>query len=320
VRLRNYGPVRWASLPLTVTADKRVVLEQKVNLGPDSTAAFRVGTDKAKGIVFADAGTHVVSAAVNRQPPGQQQQQGATALKPTGFTLDDGLDAVVDVIEPIKVLVVSGDEGRANPDSDKSADRGALAGGEADYLRVALGPYKAAKRDGVDLCAVDVVPPEAWAGPTVALPKRSGSPAREARLGSWQVVVLANVGRLDPGQVVALEQFVYDGGGLLVAPGNLVAADEYNDWLYRGGAGLLPAALLEPTSDDGYEQTTLSGFDPQHPVFRFLGGRPDPFLPAVIGRYFPVDRRAPASASRPTTRPATRSCSRPGLAAGGCCW
>ena len=134
------------------------------------------------------------------------------------------------------------------------------------------------------------------------------------------MVVLANVERLAPRQVSALEQFVYDGGGLLVAPGNLVRPEDYNDALYRGGAGLLPAALKEPTPDDGSEQTSLSGFESGHPVFRFLGGRPDPFLPAVVARYFPVE---PPPAS--TRKLAYYVSGDPFLlesraGAGGCCW
>ena len=141
---------------------------------------------------------------------------------------------------------------------------------------------------------MDVVTADAWDGPTGATRAASYAPGqggKEVSLASYQVVILANVERLNAAQARAVEQFAYDGGGLLIAPGILSRPQEYNDYLYRNGSGILPAALREPTPDDGSAQTSLSGFDATHPVFAFLGGRPDAFLPAVVWRYFPVDRQ-----------------------------
>jgi hypothetical protein len=112
-------------------------------------------------------------------------------------------------------------------------------------------------------------------------------------LGEYQVVVLANVARLSDQQVRELEQFVYGGGGLLIAPGNLARVDNYNASLYRGGAGIMPAELSEPTPADGSQATALLGLDLNHPVFLFLKGRPDPVPSATIGRYFPASARSP---------------------------
>jgi hypothetical protein len=314
VTLRNYGPVRWASLPLTVSVEKRVVAEQRVNLAPGSALTIPVTVKDG----FAEPGSYVVTAEIGRQPIPPAQTAGAApapasaananppaappATRPSGFAADDHMDAVVDVAPPIKVLVVSGDEQRPDPaaaSSSASASAGSIpsefAGprNEADYLRVALAPYHSAKRKTGDLSTVDVVAAEAWDGPTAQLGPRgeSGQASREENLAYYQVVILANVERLTTAQARAVEQFVYDGGGLLIAPGILSRPEEYNDYLYRGGSGILPAALREPTADDGSAQTSLSGFDATHPVFSFLGGRPDAFLPAVIWRYFPVDRQ-----------------------------
>ena len=78
VRLRNYGPVRWAGLPLTVTAGSRTLFDQKVNLAPDSTTSFRVTVKDG----FAEPGTHVVSADINRQHAGQAAAGGAPPPRP----------------------------------------------------------------------------------------------------------------------------------------------------------------------------------------------------------------------------------------------
>ena len=54
--------------------------------------------------------------------------------------------------------------------------------------------------------------------------------------------MLANVPQLDDGQLRALEEFVQQGGGLLIAPGNRVDAAWYNGAFFQEGRGLLPAA------------------------------------------------------------------------------
>jgi hypothetical protein len=106
--------------------------------------------------------------------------------------------------------------------------------------------------------------------------------------------VLANVERLTPSQAQSVEQFVYDGGGLLVAPGNLSRYEEYNALLYKGGAGVLPGELYPPTAADGSQATALLGIELDHPVFHFVRGRPDPLPPSTIARYFPATRRPDA--------------------------
>lgn len=299
VKVHNFGDAQWASLPLTITAqgaDRARVLDSRINLLPNSAATYRAT------VTFDQPGTHVLAADVNRQ-------SSTAGQRPTGFTADDHLDTIVDVVEPVKVLVISGDErsGAGAAAANSSSGGAEPFSGEADYLQLALAPFKAAKKKGGDLSTVDVAPADAWEGPSVMLRHRGGGGADKSdrkpekqdasgppvRLSAYRVVVLANIEQFSPAQVQALRQFVYDGGGLLIAPGNLSRPRAYNDALYRGGEGILPASLREPTSEDGSEQTSLSGFDAQHPVFRFLSGRPDAFLDASIMRYFPTDAIGP---------------------------
>ena len=44
-------------------------------------------------------------------------------------------------------------------------------------------------------------------------------------------------------QAKALEQHVYGGGALIVAPGKLTRTENFNSLLFRDGAGVLPASL-----------------------------------------------------------------------------
>ena len=59
----------------------------------------------------------------------------------------------------------------------------------------------------------------------------------------------------------------------------------------------MPAELLPATPGDGSQATALLGWRPEHPVFRFLRGRPDPLPSSTIGRYFPARPRQPDARS-----------------------
>jgi hypothetical protein len=63
-----------------------------------------------------------------------------------------------------------------------------------------------------------------------------------AGINSSAVVVLANVRQLDGKQLHALEEFVRNGGGLLIFPGNRVDVSWANAMLFKDGKGLLPVA------------------------------------------------------------------------------
>jgi len=291
VKVQNHGPVKWASLPLQVTADRRPIFTQRVNLSPDSVAGFRVTIPAG----FAEAGTHIVTAEVNRGSPaaaaaGASAGPPAAGPRPGGLSDDDRLDMVVDVREPIRVLAITGDEARETAADDIDYDDGATVG---QYLSAALSPFKASGKKTPDPCTVQVVPADRWTGPAVQLPGGKKGETKETRLSAYQAIFLAGVEQLSDAQAVALEQFVYDGGGLLVAPGELSRETALDAALYRDGSGILPASLGAPTSYDWSAQTSLLGFEATHPVWRFLGGRPDALLPVTIGRHCPVERLAP---------------------------
>jgi hypothetical protein len=189
-----------------------------------------------------------------------------------GLSWDDTMDTSVDVRDPIDVLLIRGDE------RDQAA---APLAGEADFPRLALAPFASADETGNDPARVQVASADAW-------PEINGTQQR--------VVILDNVARFTPRQVRQLEQFVYGGGGLLMAPGNLSRVEDYNRQLWRNGAGILPAELEPPTAADGAGATSLSGLELSHPVFGFLRGREDPLPRFTVGRSVPA--RASGSQAR----------------------
>src|SRR5258706_6529763 len=114
------------------------------------------------------------------------------SLTGTGLKFDDKMQVAIEVVEPIRMLIVSGDE------------RGIALQNESDFLRIALAPKAAEARQKGDnseakvrgdLCKVEVRPVERW---------------NEEELKNYQAVVLANVPDLSPGQALALEKFVYE--------------------------------------------------------------------------------------------------------------
>ena len=241
VIVRNYGSVQHAAVPVSLEGAALNASERAVSLAAGQSAPA----------VFSVTFTH----------PGAQAL--TARLRSSGYTGDDQLDLAVNVIAPIRVLIVSGDE------------RAGGFRGAGNYLSWALAPRKSAGVPGADPCNVTVVAADAWS---------------EADLSKYQVVVLADVERFTAPQAQALDKFVYSGGGLLIAPGTLCRVDDYNARLYRDGAGVMPAQLQPPTSADGSDATTILGLSTDHPVFQFLRGRVE--LPsAQIIRYFPATPR-----------------------------
>ncbi|MBW3541728.1 MAG: VWA domain-containing protein [Planctomycetes bacterium] len=136
---------------------------------------------------------------------------------------DNRADAAVVVAESIPVLLVDGD-----PHLDPIRSETVLA-------RAALSP--ALNPD--PLVAATVVP---W------------DRLDADRFGEYDVVLLANVRRLNERQAGALEDYVAGGGGLFVALGDKVDAQTWNSLLYEDGAGLLPAKLEAIESETARER------------------------------------------------------------------
>ena len=119
VRLRNFGPVQRASLPLVLRSGDRKVYEAKVNLAPDSSASFRASVKEG----FPSAGSQVDLRRrhvdrLHRRRPARQRRRGDRAGP------------------------------RAGPQRRRARRRGGGLRGESDFVRVALAPYQTATRPG----------------------------------------------------------------------------------------------------------------------------------------------------------------------------
>ncbi|MEZ5300229.1 MAG: BatA domain-containing protein [Verrucomicrobiales bacterium] len=98
--------------------------------------------------------------------------------------------------------------------------------GETDFLEIALQPFGAAKaKDLNDLIKTRVI--------------QTGQ-LNDGELRQAHVAVLANAADIGDHQIRQLEEFVYDGGGLIIFGGDNCRLDWYNDNFFSGGNGLLP--------------------------------------------------------------------------------
>jgi hypothetical protein len=134
----------------------------------------------------------------------------SVSLGPDVLPGDNRSDAAVVVEEGIPVLLV---DGHLHRDPTQS---------ETFFVHSALSPSQS---------------PSSW---VVSRVVDAGGFSAES-LNGQRVVVLANVPRLSDTQVELLQRFVSDGGGLVVAPGDRIDATFYNDALFAGGRGVLPA-------------------------------------------------------------------------------
>lgn len=87
-----------------------------------------------------------------------------------------------------------------------------------------------------------------------------------AALRQNDVAVLLNVGGLNNSQAEDLGEYVRGGGALLIAPGDQVVPERFNQQF----ADISPAALQAPDMADVGDYVVIADYDRRHPVFRSL--------------------------------------------------
>ncbi len=159
---------------------------------------------------------------------------------------------VVPVRESISTLLVDG--------SYKSEAYQA----ETDYLAQALSPTEGTP--GVpNPIKVEVI---------------SEAQLRHRDLSPYDVVLLCNVPQFSQPEITALEDYLKQGGGVVLFSGDQVVPENYNRLLFDDGKGLLPAAL-GPTIGDA--TTRKAGFNLnalgfRHPLVSVFQGESEPVV------------------------------------------
>ncbi|MEO6436177.1 MAG: BatA domain-containing protein [Tepidisphaeraceae bacterium] len=262
--------------PINLPAVRGCVVQVEVRVRNFSPEA-RVGLP----LTLRAAGAEPVAATVNLRPldtstitlPITFAQAGSAVLTAqinTGAQQpDDTCEIVVEVFEPLSTLIVRATAGDAMARS-------------SDPLAAALAPFRSAGRDGPDLATIEIVAADRWDA---------------KNLSKYQLIVLDNVAQVSSEQADALEQFVYAGGGLLLAPGAASRTEEYNRVLYRDEIGLLPALLQPPVFPPAPLAIETSTIELASPLMRFLPGGTAQSVPLTAGveRFFPLTGRTPAA-------------------------
>jgi hypothetical protein len=156
---------------------------------------------------------------------------------------DDNLRLFAGRVTPgVQVLIVDGDPG-TEPDKPEKSDR--------HFLTKALAPA------GEELTQFRTT----W---------RSDTQFEDAlAIEPYQLIYLCNVYRFSDEQVAALAQWVRSGGGLVVALGDRIDSDWYNQKLYDNGKGPLPISIDTRQGDETEKKwVNFAVENRRHPMFR----------------------------------------------------
>ena len=193
------------------------------------------------------------------------------STEPDVLAADNTFLASIPVRDRIPVLLVDGAPG---PTPDDIAS-------ETAYLQIALSPFAAGKVEMSDLIEPRVVTADAFSAKGLA---------------DSAVVVLANVRRLTPEQLRVLEDFVKNGGGLLVFPGDRTDTA----WWNGAFASLAPVPLtgISGTLKDGAQGVGVAAQRFENPALElFNDPRNGSMTEAAIKVWFKM--RAPAGTGDP---------------------
>lgn len=140
----------------------------------------------------------------------------AVRLEGDSFPDDNAFYSVVQVRNQLDVLLVDGD-----PSTEP-------LGGATDFLELALTPYLSAEATLKDL---------------IRITKVDSRRLRDSDYKGKEIIVLADVDRLQGSRLAELDKFVKAGGGLIVFAGPHCDLDWYNREFYKKGEGLLPVGI-----------------------------------------------------------------------------
>jgi hypothetical protein len=103
-----------------------------------------------------------------------------------------------------------------------------------------------------------------------------------AEWDAYDVIVMLNIGELEPPQLEGLQKTIERGGHLLLAPADRVNQRTFN----RQFGNLSPAELGQKAVRSGPDFLAITAFDARHPIFKSLG--PIDFTKARFREYWPT--------------------------------
>ncbi len=176
-----------------------------------------------QAVVKLGRGQNTVSFPYKFTTPGDYVVQ--VRLENDALDLDDVRSAVVTVRNTVPVLLVNGKLVEGRP-------QGALADTATEWLRIALNPFD-----------TPAAPGNFPARPKV-INENEFDDAGAGDLTPFDCVFLCDVKQFTPAEVRRLETHLRRGGGVVFCLGPQVDVGAYNEFLYKNGAGILPAKLV----------------------------------------------------------------------------
>ncbi len=118
---------------------------------------------------------------------------------------------------------------------------------------------------------------------------RTSSPRVNSRAVNWReydVVALCNIAQFTAEEAGALDDFLKQGGGVVIFGGDQVVPENYNRLLFADGKGLLPAQVGASVGDAGKKESGFE-FDPlgfRHPIVEPFANEPDAVVAGLTRR------------------------------------
>jgi hypothetical protein len=178
--------------------------------------------------------------------------QVEVAIDNDPLALDNKRSLVVPVREAISVLLIDG-HFKSEPFQ-----------AETDYLAQALSPSEESPGQPSPM-RVEVV---------------SESQLSRRELAPYDVIVLCNVTQFTQSEAASLDDYLKQGGGVVIFDGDQVVPDNYNQVLYDDGKGLLPAKIGPSVGDASKREAAfgLNALGYRHPIVAEFQGESDPVL------------------------------------------
>lgn len=167
----------------------------------------------------------------------------ASLMSDNRLPVDDVRYRVIDVVSQLKVLIVEGERGVGGQ------------GSSGAFLDAALNPTGFSSGDSKS-------------SGYVATERISDLELGNKVLGDYRCICLCGVGDIQESQAAQLEQYVRQGGTLMLFMGDQVTAENYNATLYKHH--LLPGPLTKRITVSGDEQPRRFDFNPHRPLNRLL--------------------------------------------------
>ena len=157
---------------------------------------------------------------------------------------DNSFSMSIPVLSELPVMLVDGD-----PSSQSLKS-------ETAFLNFAMQPFKASGNELKDMISPTVVRHSSFS---------------TSVLNSTRVLILANVNKLNDKQLKEVEEFVHNGGGLLIFPGDKIDYNWYNNQLLKNGRGLLPLKLGAISSKENKDDSaTIISQHYDHPALEIF--------------------------------------------------